>query len=358
MDPELALSDWLDGLVRFLAAEDVAVLMPVNSLCREHADALWSALLLRDFSEPPSAGCTAASHYTCIRQWRAHAEKSIDSIRRLPAQDADAVLSYMARRDYYPLPEEETDSEEDELARLGYVYERETKTDQDVLHAACMDGLVQTMQVLVDKGVPLDSRPGLFRLSPLELACSQGQLEILKMILAAAPGTDVNASSALQDAASAGHLSIVRHLWKEVPGLQVDVRNRNQATPLHEACSHGQLEVVRYLAEDMGADVHALDAFEKSSLFKACYRGQPDVVKYLLTVEGIDLNRRDIHWITPYAIAQLYLESHPGTSYEEVVAILEAVPGIDLTPHPELARRRTTRAREGRGRGGYHGRGV
>eukprot|EP00928_Gymnodinium_smaydae_P080334 TRINITY_DN64051_c0_g1_i1.p1 TRINITY_DN64051_c0_g1~~TRINITY_DN64051_c0_g1_i1.p1 ORF type:complete len:382 (+),score=44.95 TRINITY_DN64051_c0_g1_i1:138-1148(+) len=333
--------------------------MPVNADCRGHADLIWSALLLRDFDESPGAGYTAASHYACVRRWRSHAEKSVKEIRQLPAKDADAVFSYMARREYYPLKEEIPDSD-DELVMAGY-WEPETKNDQDILRAACTDGLVQTMQVLIDKRVSLYGGR-MYMTCPLLTACSHGRLEILKMILVAAPDIDVNgdggsrlggSKTALHAAASKGHLSIVQHLSKEVRGILVDARNHNQETPLHEACYHGHLDVVRFLFEEMGADVHTLDRFGKSCLHKASFRGHPDVVKYLLTIPGIDVNQRDQHRISPYAIAQLYLESHPNSSYKDVVAILQAVPGIDLTPHPESGRRGGGRG--GRGRGGYQG---
>ena len=57
-----------------------------------------------------------------------------------------------------------------------------------------------------------------------------------------------------------------------------DLRFR-QDLPFFEACRHGRLDIIKYLAEHEGADIHALDY---ESFLSACNNGHLDVVKYLV----------------------------------------------------------------------------
>jgi Ankyrin repeats (3 copies) len=51
--------------------------------------------------------------------------------------------------------------------------------------------------------------------------------------------------------------------------------------PLHIACQHGKLEVVKYLVETAGADIFVLNAAGYTPLYVACDKGCMDVVVYL-----------------------------------------------------------------------------
>ena len=55
--------------------------------------------------------------------------------------------------------------------------------------------------------------------------------------------------------AGGGALLVVQYLMKEnINGVIVSCRDNCGNTPLHMACEYGQLEVVKYLIEDMVCD--------------------------------------------------------------------------------------------------------
>lgn len=61
----------------------------------------------------------------------------------------------------------------------------------------------------------------------------------------------------------------------------VKIRNVDGKTALHLACQYSQLEVARFLIEEMGADVNALTHANKDPLYYARQSKSPEIVKLL-----------------------------------------------------------------------------
>ena len=90
-----------------------------------------------------------------------------------------------------------------------------------------------------------------------------------------------------------------------------------------QACTDGDLEVVKELADDPAVDINWGDPEDgRTSFYRACGRGRTDVVEYLMRNPGVDSNRASNEGATPFNIA--CQEGH-----KEVVSLLLANPGMD-----------------------------
>ena len=99
--------------------------------------------------------------------------------------------------------------------------------------------------------------------SPIILACSVGNIEMVKQILYF-DFENIDISFALHWACDSGHLDIVK-LLLQLPITEIDVRGHNDQTPLDYAKNNGHEEIVKFLEYQMK------NPFEKFvSIFKTC----------------------------------------------------------------------------------------
>lgn len=105
----------------------------------------------------------------------------------------------------------------------------------------------------------------------------------------------------LCNAAEKGDLQEVRRLVEA--GANINGRHsRWNNTPLFEAVSHGQLEVVRFLACLNNIQLDAPNSDEQTALHRAANRGSKDIVE-LLVRQGANINAKDVHEQTPLHLA-------------------------------------------------------
>jgi ankyrin repeat protein len=173
--------------------------------------------------------------------------------------------------------------------------------------------------------------------TPLEVAASNGQTEVVAMIAHARLQTttevlDLGGWNALVLAASGGHLSVVQvllqeglfvdarhatgvaalHLAKDAKmaaflierGADVNVRDSWGATPLQHAASMGRLDVVQLLLQK-GADVGAHSCIGYTALHSACDAGE-DASAQLILAAGADVDATDESGNTPLMLAAMY----------------------------------------------------
>ena len=147
-----------------------------------------------------------------------------------------------------------------------------------VVHIAAEAGNLEILQLLGDRGAPLDGRNWINQ-SPLSLAARNGHLPVVKYLCekgATTHGRDLN-TAPLATAAAAGHLEIVKYLVEQRHVPLNSLERPFGATPLFVAARFLKLEVVRYLM-DKGADPNIANTQGETALsrVKQIIQAQPN----------------------------------------------------------------------------------
>ena len=140
--------------------------------------------------------------------------------------------------------------------------------------------------------------------TPLYIACSNGNLELVKTLINKGADIDrlVNRSiSPLFIASKLGKLDVVNMLIEEGADINKTGDNtRNYGTPLFVASKLGKVDVVKILI-DKGADINKGDMDELTPLHVASKSGHVDVVNMLINA-GADIDKSGMY-NTPLRIA-------------------------------------------------------
>ncbi|MEN2499239.1 MAG: Ankyrin repeat domain-containing protein 17, partial [Marteilia pararefringens] len=140
-------------------------------------------------------------------------------------------------------------------------------------------------KLLLERGANLEHRSK-SGFTPLMEACENSNLEIVSLLVDY--GADCNSvslqsprDSVLTIAASqANNLDIVTLLVK-TGGANVEYRNKKGANAFWIACSHGFIEIVKFLAPVVKCDIHVNDFRGVSPIFVAFKGGHIEIVEYL-----------------------------------------------------------------------------
>jgi ankyrin repeat protein len=130
----------------------------------------------------------------------------------------------------------------------------------------------------------------------LNLACQKGHLAVVKLLVAAGTRVEWQAGDRLGplvDAALGGQLQVVKYLVEEA-GADVGCTNRDGVTPLIEAAGKGHMDIVSYLLGRPGIDIEAMTAKGTRALNLACYNGHLEVAK-LLVAAGARVDPPALH---------------------------------------------------------------
>jgi ankyrin repeat protein/L-ascorbate metabolism protein UlaG (beta-lactamase superfamily) len=149
---------------------------------------------------------------------------------------------------------------------------------QDIF-SAIQEGNLAAVTQLVDQDPGVLALRNPDHLTPLNLAASDGQLEIASFLLqrGADPAAgDRENSQPIHLAALNGHIDMVDMLLDHK--IDIDTKDDNLMTPLLFAVSRGQAEMARHLI-DRGADVRAKNNNGFGSLLMAAISGNTDLVR-------------------------------------------------------------------------------
>ena len=139
--------------------------------------------------------------------------------------------------------------------------------------------------------------------TPIHSACCQGKLGIAQELLN--HGAATNAKNTLGETplhvVSTVGVHVARLLLEH--GVDVDIPDKHNRTPLGAASCHGNLEIARLLL-DHGATVNARDDFgctplHLSSLFSGSFEDRGLAVARLLLERGADIHAQDVNQMTP-----------------------------------------------------------
>ena len=148
-------------------------------------------------------------------------------------------------------------------------------------------GLIGTVKVMIDEGVPVN-RYGESKRSPLEQALLSNRLLIMKFFLDHGANWDTERFFPLGEASRRGHQEIVKFLL--VQGADVNGRDKNGKSALLKA-SEGRHIAVASLLIQSGADVNIHSNDANTALLEASERGDDDMIR-LLVQSGADVNHR------------------------------------------------------------------
>ncbi|KAK4172137.1 ankyrin repeat-containing domain protein [Triangularia setosa] len=174
---------------------------------------------------------------------------------------------------------------EDKMLIMGTKASLNPKFDWEqntLLHSAARDGHEHLVELLVQRGVDMESR-NMFNQAPLSLAAEQGQVATSQLLLT--HGADIESTvelgyTPLFWASYSGQVEVVRTLLRA--GANIEAKSFNGRTALHKAAQSGQAAVVKVLLEN-GADIEATDSqYYRTPLDWAASKGYSDIVQLLL----------------------------------------------------------------------------
>lgn len=175
--------------------------------------------------------------------------------------------------------------------------------NDEALRLAAAHGHLEVVKYLVKTA---KANIGAYHHEAFREAAANGHLEVVVYLVEA--GAEIMAldGQGLHRAAGNGHIDVVKYLLGDSVSLENsklpiiplsayrtterDLVHTQNDQALRQAASKGHLEVVKYLVEEKGADVHALD---DDALLQASMEGRLEVVRYLLG-KGRDGNNKNI----------------------------------------------------------------
>ncbi|XP_050294137.1 ankyrin repeat and KH domain-containing protein 1-like isoform X2 [Anthonomus grandis grandis] len=221
---------------------------------------------------------------------------------------------------------------------------------ESLLSLACSAGYFELAQVLLAMHANVEDRGIKGECTPLMEAASAGHLDIVRLLVH--HGADVNAQSTsgntpLMYACAGGHteVSILEEVVKFLleNGANVEDHNENGHTPLMEAASAGHVALAKILLmHGAGINTHS-NEFKESALTLACYKGHLDMVRFLLEAGADQEHKTDeMHTALMEAsmdghveVARLLLDSGaqvnmPTDSFESPLTLAACGGHVDL----------------------------
>nr|WP_253309278.1 ankyrin repeat domain-containing protein [Rickettsia endosymbiont of Ceutorhynchus assimilis] len=158
----------------------------------------------------------------------------------------------------------------------GAVIESQDKDDKKPLDLAVEAGRLNVAKLLLDRGASVNAKDKNDR-TPLDLATKGDMIELLKRAQMD-QGLSINARE--------GTFDKVEDLIAQ--GANLEAKDNNDNTPLHNACNNGHFNVAKYLIEK-GASLKAKNKDNKTPLELADHKGYINIVEMIKQIQsGLD----------------------------------------------------------------------
>jgi len=180
------------------------------------------------------------------------------------------------------------------------------------LYNATQNGNLEAVKKYIGKGANVNYKHDWLERSPLHIAIIWGYQDIVTQLIDS--GADVNIqdkdqATPLHEAALRDRVEIAKILLQK--GAKVDPISRGQ-TPLHMACAEGRTEVVRLLIENK-ADINAL--YNQSTPLHIASEGGFESIVNLLIASGANVNAKNASEGTALHVASI-------KGFERVASVL------------------------------------
>lgn len=168
------------------------------------------------------------------------------------------------------------------------------------LHIACLNGNVEIVKLLVEAGA--DVKVKYHGQTPFALACMKGDMETVKYFIH--KGEDVNEVMVRKEMplhliSGSGNKEIMEYILERVNNINAVTSWKYSA--LHYAVEGDNVAGAKVLI-DKGLDLEIVDKYKRSALSLACNRNKPEMVALLLE-NGANINSLGQSQITPLHIA-------------------------------------------------------
>ena len=184
---------------------------------------------------------------------------------------------------------------ESEKAQAG-VYHSHSPTP---LHVACVQGQVDIVRLLLSLQSDTDDRCGALR-----LAAGHGHTDIVRLLMAT-ERREISASNVLVAAADGGHVEVLQ-LVIEAFNLDINTEITSSGhTALHLAAEEGDLRVVQACIQ-LDADKNKATHAGMTPLHLAAWRGHVTVGRFLIEHSG------DVNMVTTDGVTALHLATQAG----------------------------------------------
>ncbi|XP_055957569.1 uncharacterized protein LOC130013096 isoform X2 [Patella vulgata] len=186
------------------------------------------------------------------------------------------------------------------LTKGGNIDDR-TTSNHNMLHLACLYGILEAVEFILEQGVDIHSR-GQYNISPI-LCCSVSEIEPvakLKLILTKGGNIDDRDSvnnNMLHRACLYGILEAVEFILEQ--GVDIHSRGEYNISPIL-CCSESKIEPVAKLKLILtkGGNIDDRTSVNKNMLHRACSHGTLEAVEFILQ-QGVDIHSRGQYNMSP-----------------------------------------------------------
>ncbi|KAI8327182.1 ankyrin repeat-containing domain protein [Blakeslea trispora] len=180
------------------------------------------------------------------------------------------------------------------------------------IHTSVASGQLYLVQRLIAEGCDPNLPHTTTGLRPIHFAASRGHLELVRYLVESTLSCQLDAvdkeeETALLKAAYANHLKVVSYLVEQ--GANYNHQDRDGWTALHNACSCGNLEMVKFLCQQPHMDVNITSQQGHTPLMNAASKGFVDIVIWLLKQKANVLMRNNFDE-TAYDVAAAAHETY------------------------------------------------
>ncbi|KAH0793308.1 ankyrin repeat protein [Histomonas meleagridis] len=125
-------------------------------------------------------------------------------------------------------------------------------------------------------------------LTPIQISCESGNLPLVKLLFNYVTLQQDEKEFLLHMTAKEGDLQIMKYLIEELK-INKEAKDVEDWTTLHIACHYGNLQVIKYLVEEQKVNINAKNKYHEIPFHFSCGYGDLEVVKYLYD-KGADIN--------------------------------------------------------------------